>query len=42
MAGQIPPDVGSQLITALSSQGKLVELEELTKRIEVLEDGIKR
>jgi hypothetical protein len=37
MEGTIPPDVGSQLIMALSSQGKLVELDELTKRIEILE-----
>ncbi|WP_432741738.1 DUF5681 domain-containing protein [Methylobacter sp. G7] len=37
MAGQIPPDIGSQLITALSNQGKLVELQELTRRIDELE-----
>lgn len=37
LAGQIPPDIGSQLITALSNQGKLVELEELTQRIGILE-----
>jgi hypothetical protein len=30
------------LIMALSSQSKLVELDELTKRIEALEDGIKK
>ena len=27
MSGKIPPDIGSQLITALSNQGKLVELQ---------------
>lgn len=37
MTGQIPPDIGSMLITALSNQGKLVEIQELTKRIEQLE-----
>jgi hypothetical protein len=37
MAGQIPPDIGSQLIMALSSQSKIIEIEELTKRIEALE-----
>lgn len=37
LSGHIPPDVGSQLITALSNQGKLVEIEELTQRIIALE-----
>lgn len=37
LGGQIPPDIGSQLITALAAQGKLVELDELTRRIERLE-----
>jgi len=37
MAGQIPPDIGSQLITALANQSKIVEIDELTKRIEALE-----
>jgi hypothetical protein len=36
--GAVPPDVGSQLLTALASQGKLIELDELTKRIEALEE----
>jgi hypothetical protein len=38
MGGFISPDVGSQLITALANQGKLVEIDELTKRIEKLEE----
>jgi hypothetical protein len=38
MAGQIPPDIGSQLITALANQSKIVEIDELTKRIEILEN----
>ncbi|MDP3332599.1 MAG: DUF5681 domain-containing protein [Methylococcaceae bacterium] len=37
MAGQIPPDVGSQLITALSNQGKLIELQEMADRLQRLE-----
>ena len=36
-AGEIPPDIGSQLITALAMQGKLVELDELKRRVESLE-----
>ncbi len=37
LSGTIPPDVGSQLITALSNQAKLVEVDELVKRVEALE-----
>ena len=37
MQGLIPPDIGSQLITALSNQGKLVELQEMTERLERIE-----
>ena len=37
MGGQIPPDIGSQLITALSNQGKLVELQEITERLQHIE-----
>ena len=33
----ISPDTGSQLITALANQAKIIEIDELTKRIEVLE-----
>jgi hypothetical protein len=40
MTGQIPPDIGSQLITALANQAKIVEIDELSKRIEALENGI--
>ena len=38
MTGKIPPDIGSQLITALAAQGRLLELEEITKRLEALEN----
>jgi Family of unknown function (DUF5681) len=37
MAGQIPPDIGSQLITALANQSKIVEIDDLTRRLEALE-----
>jgi Family of unknown function (DUF5681) len=37
LAGQIPPDIGAQLITALSNQGKLVDLEELSDRLKRIE-----
>ena len=37
MGGSIPPDVGSALITALANQSRIVEIDELTKRLEVLE-----
>ena len=37
MTGQIGPDIGSQLITALSNQGKLIELQELTQRLDKIE-----
>jgi hypothetical protein len=36
--GTIPPDIGSQLITALANQAKIVEIDELTRRIEALEE----
>jgi len=37
MAGQIPPDIGSQLISTLAAQSKIIEIDELTKRVEALE-----
>jgi hypothetical protein len=37
MSGKIPPDIGSQLITALSNQGKLIELQELSDRLTRIE-----
>jgi hypothetical protein len=37
LTGQIPPDMGSQLIGALSAQAKIIEIDELTRRIEALE-----
>lgn len=37
LSGHIPPDIGAQLITALSNQGKLIELQELTERLQRIE-----
>ncbi len=37
LSGQIPPDIGAQLITALAAQSKIIEIDELTQRIEALE-----
>jgi len=39
MSGQIPPDIGSSLITALANQAKIIEIDELTRRIEALEQN---
>jgi hypothetical protein len=38
ITGLIPPDIGSQLIAALSNQAKIIEVDELTKRVELLEN----
>ncbi len=37
LSGHIPPDIGAQLITALANQSKIIEIDELTQRIEALE-----
>ncbi|MEY3759507.1 MAG: hypothetical protein RIR39_998 [Pseudomonadota bacterium] len=37
LSGQIPSDIGAQLISALTSQSKIIEIDDLTKRIEILE-----
>ncbi|MGZ8934970.1 MAG: DUF5681 domain-containing protein [Methylobacter sp.] len=37
LAGDIPPDIGSALIRALTEQGKLIELEEMSERLQRLE-----
>jgi len=36
----VPPDIGAQLITALSNQGKLIELQELADRLDHLEKNL--
>jgi hypothetical protein len=37
LGGEISPDIGSQLITALSNQGKLIELQEMQERLQRIE-----
>lgn len=37
MAGNVPPDIGAALITALANQAKLVENEEMIKRVARIE-----
>jgi hypothetical protein len=37
LSGQIAPDVGAQLITALSNQGKLIEFQEMVERLARIE-----
>jgi len=37
LSGQIPPDIGSQLITALAGQARIVEIDDLLERIKLLE-----
>jgi hypothetical protein len=37
MAGLIPPDIGSQLITALAAQTKIIEQQEVIERLQRIE-----
>ena len=37
MEGNVPPDIGASLITALSNQAKLVEFTELSLRLARIE-----
>ncbi len=37
--GDLPPDVGSQLISSVGSVAKIIEIDELVKRIESLENA---
>ena len=37
MGGRIPPDIASQLLTGLAAQAKLIEVDDLLKRVEALE-----
>ena len=37
LSGQIPPDIGTALVTALSNQGKLIDLEEVSNRLASIE-----
>ena len=38
--GSIAPDIGSMLIRALAEQGKLIELQELTERLQRIENQL--
>ena len=40
MKGGVAPDIASQLIVALTSQGKLIELQELSERLARLEKKV--
>jgi len=40
MTGNVPPDIGASLITALSNQAKLVEFTELSQRLERIEQQL--
>ena len=40
MAGNVAPDIGASLITALSNQAKLVELTEVSQRLERIEQQL--
>jgi len=40
MNGNVPPDIGASLITALSNQAKLVEFTELSQRLERIEQQL--
>lgn len=37
LSGEIAPDIAAQLLGAISSQAKIVEIDELVKRVEALE-----
>jgi len=37
--GRIPPDVGSSLISALGNTAKIMEIDDLQKRVEALEES---
>ena len=37
LSGEVSPDIASQLVTAISSLAKIIEIDELTKRVEALE-----
>ncbi len=39
MSGKTAPDVGAALLTALANQAKIVEIDDLIKRIEILESA---
>ncbi|MEC4749079.1 DUF5681 domain-containing protein [Methylomicrobium sp. Wu6] len=42
LAGQIPPDIGAQLITALSGQSKIIEMQEMADRLERIQQQLEQ
>jgi hypothetical protein len=42
LSGQIPPDIGSQLITALAAQSKIIEMQEMAERLERIENQLEQ
>jgi mevalonate kinase len=42
LTGQIPPDIGSQLITALAAQSKIIEMQEMAERLERIEHQLEQ
>jgi hypothetical protein len=42
LGGEIPPDIGAMLITALTNQGKLVEIQELSKQLSRIETQLEQ
>jgi hypothetical protein len=37
VTGEVPPDIGAMLITALANQSRVIEIDDVLKRLEVLE-----
>jgi hypothetical protein len=42
LSGQIPPDIGSQLITALTGQSRIIEMQEMAERLERIEQQLEQ
>jgi hypothetical protein len=42
LSGQIPPDIGAQLITALAAQSKIIEMQEMAERLERIEQQLEQ
>ncbi|MFV1873168.1 MAG: DUF5681 domain-containing protein [Oleiphilus sp.] len=40
-AGELPPDIGSQLISNISNVARVIEIEDLAKRLDELEKALK-
>lgn len=42
LAGQIPPDIGAQLMTALAAQARIIEMQEMADRLERIEQQLEQ